>query len=296
MPVTDIELPRVAASSDARRLGATWRADGSVNFAVFTQHGDAVDLVLYGPDQPDREAARVRMTDRTGQVWHVAVAGLDPGWRYGFRVHGPWMPEWGLFFNPDKLLLDPYALEIDRPSEAHPWLLGVMPDGQRHRRDSGPVASKAVLRPADDGFDWGDDHPPDHALEDTVIYEIHVKGFTRRMGGVPGELRGTYAGLGHEAAIGHLSDLGVTAVQLLPVHQHLDDDFLLHRGLVNYWGYNTIGFFAPETRYAASADPVTEFKSMVKSLHAAGIEVILDVVYNHTGEAGPGDIKLFLKF
>ena len=287
MSVSTLDFPHLAPRSDARKLGASWQEDGSVNFAVYTQHGDAVDLVLFAPGEPDREAARVRMTHRSGHVWHVAVAGLTAGWCYGFRVHGPWMPEWGLFFNPDKLLLDPYAKQIDKPSEAHPWMLGSSPDGQRHRRDSARVAPKAVLRPADDGFDWGDDRHPDHAMEDMVIYETHVKGFTKLMGGVPEPLRGSYAGLGHESAIGHLTDLGVTAVQLLPVHQHLDDDFLLLRGLVNYWGYNTIGFFAPETRYAMSGDPVTEFKAMVKSLHAAGIEVILDVVYNHTGEAGP---------
>ena len=277
---------QIAPRSDGRRPGVHWRPDGSVNFAIYTGHGTAVDLVLYAPGS-EQESARVRLTERTGRLWHVALTGLERGWRYGYRVHGPWMPEWGLFFNPDKLLLDPYARQIESPSEFHPWLLGVSGRGQRHRRDSGPVAPKAVLRPAADGFDWGEDVPPNHPLEDTVIYEMHVKGFSQKMGGVPESLRGTYAGLGHEASIGHLVDLGVTAVQLLPVHQHLDDDFLLHRGLVNYWGYNTIGFFAPEIRYAATDDPVVEFKAMVKALHAAGLEVILDVVYNHTGEAGP---------
>ncbi len=282
-----IDHLQTGPTSDGHRLGASWRPDGSVNFAVYTRHGEAVDVVLFTPDNPDREAARVRMTGRAGHIRHVSILGLEPGWRYGYRVHGPWMPEWGLFFNPDKLLLDPYARQIDRPSLSLPALSGVTADGHRHRRDSAPVAAKAVLRPANDAFDWGDDSPPDHALEDTVIYEVHVKGYTRRMGGVPEPIRGTYAGLAHESAIGHLTDLGVTAVQLLPVHQHLDDAFLLDRGLVNYWGYNSIGFFAPETRYAATADPVNEFKSMVRALHAAGIEVILDVVYNHTGEAGP---------
>jgi isoamylase len=273
-------------SGDARRLGATWRADGTVNFAVYSQHGDAVDLVLFAPEAPAREAARVRLTECLGHVWHVAIGGLEPGWLYGFRVHGPWMPEWGLFFNADKLLLDPYARQIHEPSKAHSWLYGVSPAGGRDRFDSVAVAPKAVLRGVGEDFDWGGDTPPDRHLEDTVIYETHVKGFTRRLTAVPESLRGTYAGLGHDAATGYLRDLGVTAVQLMPVHQHLDDDFLLRRGLVNYWGYNSIGFFAPEAGYAATADPVTEFKAMVRALHAAGIEVILDVVYNHTGEAG----------
>ncbi|MBL9151426.1 MAG: glycogen debranching protein GlgX [Verrucomicrobiales bacterium] len=272
---------------DANRLGATWRRDGTVNFAVFSHHGEAVDLVLFRPGSPEREAARVRLADRTGSVWHVAVGGLEPGWLYGFRVHGPWMPEWGQLFNADKLLLDPYARQIHEPSRAHPWLYGVNASGRRDRFDSATVAPKAVLRGPGDDFDWGDDAPPSRRMVDGVIYEMHVKGFTRRLESVPAPLRGTYAGLGHEAAVGYLRDLGVTAVQLLPVHHHLDDDFLLRRGLVNYWGYNTIGFFAPEARYAATDDPVTEFKAMVRSLHAAGIEVILDVVYNHTGEAGP---------
>ncbi|MCB1230600.1 MAG: glycogen debranching protein GlgX [Verrucomicrobiae bacterium] len=285
-PAANAEGIRIATRSDGRRLGATWRRDGSVNFAVYTRHGQAVDLVLYAPGS-ETETARVRMSERTRFVRHVAVEGLAGGWRYGYRVHGPWMPEWGLFFNPDKLLLDPYARHVDTSSRAHPWMLGVAANGKRHRRDSGPVAPKAVLPPADDGFDWEDDAPLDHPLENTVIYEVHVKGFTRRMESLPEDLRGTYAGLGSENAIRHLVNLGVTAVQLLPVHHHLDDDFLIHRGLVNYWGYNSIGFFAPETRYAATDDPVTEFKAMVKSLHSAGIEVILDVVYNHTGEAGP---------
>ncbi|MCB1089218.1 MAG: glycogen debranching enzyme GlgX, partial [Verrucomicrobiae bacterium] len=208
-----LESLRLSAG-DARRLGATWQPDGSVNFAVYTQHGEAVDLVLFDPAAPDREAARVRMTDRTGYLWHVAVAGLEPGWLYGFRVHGPWLPEWGLFFNADKLLLDPYARQIHEPSQAHPWLFGVNASGRRDRFDSAAVAPKAVLRKPDDGFDWGEDQRPDRPLENSVIYETHVKGFSKRLDALPAELRGTYAGLGHEASISYLRDLGITAVQL----------------------------------------------------------------------------------
>jgi isoamylase len=283
-------------SGDARCLGASWREDGAVNFAVFTQHGDAVDLVLFHPDRPGREAARMRFTERTGQIRHIAVQGLSAGWLYGFRVHGQWMPEWGLLFNAEKVLLDPYARQIHEPSRAHPWLYGVDPAGHRDRYDSAAVAPKAVLRSRDDAhFDWGGDRRPEHPLEESVIYETHVKGFSRRLPGLPEALRGTYAGLANDVSIAYLRDLGITAVQLLPVHHHLDDDFLLRRGLSNYWGYNTIGFFAPEARYAATDDPVREFKGMVKALHAAGIEVILDVVYNHTGEAGPGGPLVFLR-
>ena len=285
---SSLEEIELAEHSDGRRLGVHWRSDGSVNFAVYSRNASAIDLVLFSPENPDREAARVRLTERVNRTWHVALRGVTPGWRYGYRVHGPWMPEWGFFFNADKLLLDPYATHIDGPSEAHPWMRGTAgKDFRRNRHDSGPVAPKGLIPPADEAFDWRGDTRPDRPLEDTVIYETHVKGFTQQMGGVPEHLRGSYAGLAHEAAIGHLNHLGVTAVQLLPVHQHLDDDFLRKRGLVNYWGYNTIGFFAPEARYAATENPVTEFKAMVRALHAAGIEVILDVVYNHTGEAGP---------
>ncbi|MCB1233976.1 MAG: glycogen debranching protein GlgX, partial [Verrucomicrobiae bacterium] len=267
-------------------LGATPLPDGrGVNFSVFSQHGDAVDLILFDREAPDREAARVRVTGRTGHLRHVEVRGVEAGQVYGYRVHGPWMPEWGLLFNPDKLLLDPYARRVLGPSAAHPAMIGKSEHG-RDRRDSVAVAPKGVVVDSS-GFDWGDDRPPEVPPDQSVVYELHVKGFTRQMPGVPEDLRGTYAGLGSDAAIAYLKALGITAVQLMPVHQHLDDGFLVDRGLVNYWGYNTIGFFAPEARYAATGDPVSEFKSMVRALHAAGIEVILDVVFNHTGEAGP---------
>ena len=276
-------------------LGATVLAEGVTNFAVSSSSAEAVDLVLFDPESPEREMARVRMGNRTGNIWHVAVRGIGPGQVYGYRVHGPWRPEWGVFANAHKLLLDPYARRVLGASRAHPSMWDFPKRERRDRIDSGAHAPKGVVVAGD--FDWGDDRLPRISHDDLIVCEMHLKGFTRLMPGVPEEIRGTYAGLGHEASISYLKGMGITAVQLLPIHHHLDDIFLLERGLVNYWGYNTIGFFAPETRYSATGDPVTEFKAMVKSLHAAGLEVILDVVYNHTGEAAlGGPVCLFRGF
>lgn len=278
-------------------LGATALPDGTVNFAVNAPQATSVELCLFlDPVRPTKESLRVPLTERHGDTLHLAIAGLPSGSTYGYRVDGPWDPLAGLLFNPHKLLLDPYARRLAGPSRYHPSLRARDESGDRERTDSAAHAPRALV-PLFHPYDWEDDAPPSTPMTETVICEMHVKGFSQLNPGVPEPLRGSYAGLAHPASTGYLRDLGITAVQLLPVHQHLDDGFLLERGLVNYWGYNTLGFFAPEARYAASGDPVTEFRDMVKALHRAGLEVILDVVYNHTCEAGPdGPTCLFRGF
>jgi glycogen operon protein len=261
-----------------------------VNFALFSSQATAVDLCLFDTDDPVLELGRVRMSQRSGDIWHARVHGCTANQLYGYRVHGPWNPAAGLFFNPNKLLLDPFARGFSEPARFHPSQVPVATDStnselpQPSHVDSAPHLPRCIV--TSNGFDWEGDRPPAIPFANTLIYELHVKGFTQLHPAVPEPLRGTYAGLANEAAIGYLCDLGVTAVQLMPVHYHLDDRFLIERGLVNYWGYNTLGFFAPDPRYAAGPDPIAEFKGMVKALHRAGIEVILDVVYNHTGETG----------
>ncbi|HET7519963.1 MAG TPA: glycogen debranching protein GlgX [Candidatus Limnocylindria bacterium] len=262
-------------------LGATWDGAG-VNFAIFSENARGVELCLFDAD--DRET-RIRLTEQTDQVWHAYLPDVRPGQRYGYRVHGPYNPAQGHRFNARKLLMDPYAKRIDGPIDWSDRLFGYHvggEDDQPDERDSAPNVPKCVV--VDPAFVWSDDRPLKTPWEQTVIYEAHVKGFTALHPEVPDELRGTYAGLASPAVVDHLTSLGVTALELLPVHQHVNDRHLVERGLTNYWGYNTIGFFAPESRYAATDDPVGEFKSAVKRLHDAGIEVILDVVYNHTGE------------
>jgi glycogen operon protein len=268
-------------------LGATRLVDGSWNFAVFSAHATAVDLCFFDAEDPVHERSRVRLQQRTGSVWHGAISGVEAGQHYGFRVHGPWVPEHGHRFNPNKLLIDPYAFAIS-------GRLGydrLMSDlgNQLTRWNSAEAVPKSIL--VDRWFDWEGVERPNRSWADTILYELHVAGFTRRFPGIPERLRGTYAGLAHPEAIRYLTDLGITAVQVMPVHHHIDDGHLLEKGLTNYWGYQTIGFFAPETRYAAASpdrgEHVNEFKGMVKALHRAGIEVILDVVYNHTGEGSP---------
>jgi glycogen operon protein len=263
-------------------LGATWDGSGT-NFALFSRHATAVDLCLFD----DGRERRIRMPERDELVWHCYLPGIGPGQRYGFRVHGPYEPRQGHRFNPNKLLLDPYAQLIDDSISPVDQLFGYRvgdPEGDLSfdERDSAAHMPKCVV--VDPSFDWGEDRPPRTPLEETLIYEAHVKGLTRLHPDVPNDRRGTYAGLAHEALLAHLQRLGVTAVELLPLHQHLDERSLLDRGLTNYWGYNTVGFFAPDPRFAATPDPVRELKQTVKTLHANGIEVILDVVYNHTGE------------
>jgi isoamylase len=270
---------------DPHLLGATVMTEG-VNFAVHSRQAAAVDLCLYDPAEASREIARVRMRRSERDVWHVFVKGLKPGALYGYRAHGPWLPLNGLRFNPHKLLLDPYAKAVVGTPQARADMLA--PEGPHSllgATDNGSTALKSVV--VDESYDWQGDKLPRTPWSDTILYELHVKGFTQKHPKVPAEFRGSYAGLAQPAVIQYLKQLGITAVQLLPVHQHLDDGFLVDRGLTNYWGYNTIGFFAPHNEYAATRDPleqVREFKDMVRALHAAGIEVILDVVYNHTAE------------
>ena len=236
---------------------------------------------------------QIPVTDNDADVWHAFVPGVGPGQSYGYRVGGPWDPARGLRCNPAKLLLDPYARAISGTVSFGPEVLGQdeTDPGKPSSLDSaGHVPRSLVVDPA---FSWQDDQRPWHRYADTVLYEIHVKGFTMRHPDIPPALRGTYAGLGHEAAIAHLLDLGVTTVELLPVHQNVPEAFLVARGLTNYWGYNTIGFFAPHNGYSAAVQAgrpggqVAEFKTMVDALHRAGLEVVLDVVFNHTAEAGP---------
>ncbi len=259
-------------------------ADG-FNFSIFSEHAAAIDLCLYDREDPARETARVRLPHREGDVWHVALGGLEPGQLYGYRVHGPYAPPNGHRFNPNKLVLDPYARAISARTEWHATMTGG-DDLVRDESDSAPHVAKGVI--PDDEFDWEGDQPPGTPLDESIIYELHVKGFTRQFPKLDWQLQGTYAGLGSEPVVNYLKELGITAVQLLPVHHHIDDGFLLDKGLTNYWGYNTVGYFAPEARYTAGdstrGEQVFEFKEMVKALHRAGIEVILDVVYNHTGE------------
>ncbi len=262
-------------------LGATWDGSG-VNFAIFSEHGRSVDLCLFDADGTEQ---RIRLTEQTDLVWHCYLPEAIPGQRYGYRVDGAYAPAEGHRFNSAKLLIDPYAKRLDGEVRWDDALFGYrigdedVPDD----RDSAEFVPKAVV--VDQSFSWGDDAQPGVPLEDTLIYEVHVRGFTQLHPDVPPELRGTYAGMSSAPAIEYLTELGITAVELLPVHQHVDERHLVEQGLRNYWGYNTIGFFAPDVRYAATDDVVSEFKSMVRRLHAAGIEVILDVVYNHTGES-----------
>lgn len=276
--------------------GVTLTGDGA-HFVVYSRHATAVDLCLYDAADPARETARARLTHGESDLWHVWVPGVKAGQLYGYRAHGPWLPNNALRYNPNKLLLDPYALAIQGDPSGRTSMLG--PHGPLVRPgalDNGPEALKSVV--IDGGFDWQDDRPPGIPWQHTILYELHVKGFTRQHPALPPELRGTYAGLAHPAVLDHLRRLGVTSLQLLPVHQHLDDQFLLDRGLTNYWGYNTIGFFAPHAEYAAARDPqaqVREFKQMVRDLHAAGFEVILDVVYNHTAEGDENGPTLMLR-
>jgi isoamylase len=261
-------------------LGASFDGKGT-NFALFSEVAQRVELVLVDDDDGER---RVPVTEVDGFVWHCYLPNIGPGQRYGYRVHGPWHPQLGHRCNPVKLLLDPYTRAVDGQVDNHASLFERSPGGRSRSDSAGHTMLGVVTDPA---FDWGDDRPPRQSYTDSVIYEAHVRGLTRTHPDVPPELRGTYAGLAHPAVVEHLTGLGVTAVELMPVHQYVQDGVLQGRGLSNYWGYNTIGFFAPHNAYAAHRTrgrQVTEFKSMVKALHAAGLEVILDVVYNHTAE------------
>jgi glycogen operon protein len=270
-------------------LGATWDGAG-VNFALFSEHATKVELCLFASHEDQKEAERIEVRFRDDLIWHCYLPDALPGQPYGYRVHGPYEPAQGHRFNGNKIVLDPYARAIGRDLKWDDSLFGYKvadpaADLSFDERDNAAVCPLAAV--LDNAFTWGDDRPPRTPWHETLIYELHVKGFTQRMPGVPEEQRGTYAGLGSDAAIEHLKSLNVTAVELLPVHHHVDDRHLLERGQCNYWGYNTLGFFAPDLRYASRQSPrkaVQEFKKMVRTLHAAGIEIILDVVYNHTAE------------
>ena len=270
-------------------LGAVYDGMG-VNFALYAEHATEVELCLFDSAEAPEERERVRLRERTGFVWHSYLPDLEPGQVYGYRVGGPYEPQKGLRYNRSKLLLDPYARAVAGALDYRGPVFGYRIDDPAadlsfSDEDSAPHVPRGIV--VDDRFDWEDDRLLRVPLHCSVIYEVHVKGFTMRHPGVPEELRGTYAGMAHPAAVDHLKSLGVTAVELLPVHELIDEGHVLDRGLRNYWGYNTINFFSPAARYARAREPggqVREFKEMVKALHRAGIEVILDVVYNHTAE------------
>ncbi|MDH6112870.1 isoamylase [Kitasatospora sp. MAP12-15] len=286
-------------------LGARYRHDPSgtdgTNFALWAAGAEAVELCLF---DEDGQETRHRLTEQTFQTWHGYLPGVGPGQRYGYRVHGRWDPWTGARWNPAKLLLDPYARAVDGEFTGHDasygsvrdWPEREVADTVRDNRDSAPYVAKSVVVHDDD--DWSDDRRPKTPWAETVIYELHVRGFTMRHPGIPAELRGTYAGLAHPAAVEYLVGLGVTAVELLPVHQFASEEHLQRAGLSNYWGYNSIGYFAPHGGYSSSGtrgQQVGEFKRMVRALHRAGIEVILDVVYNHTAEGNENGPSLSLR-
>jgi len=270
-------------------LGATWDGRG-VNFALFSEHATMVELCLFDSVDARAESRRVPLTEQTDRVWHAYLPDMRPGQLYGYRVHGPYEPERGHRFNPAKVLVDPYAKAVARPVRWDDALFGYRvgdpaADLVSDDRDSAAFAPLSVV--IDPTFDWQGDRRPTIPWHKTVIYEAHVKGFTKLHPDVPPERRGTYAGLAEPAMIAHLKRLGVTAIELMPVHHHTDDRVLVERGLTNYWSYSTLCYFAPDLRYSSALTAegaVVEFKAMVRALHAAGIEVILDVVYNHTAE------------
>ena len=268
-------------------LGATWDG-GGVNFALYSEHAQGVLLCLYNAGDGATSAC-IKMTEKTNNVWHVYLPEVQPGQLYGYRVTGPYDPARGHRFNPNKLLLDPYAKAIGRDLIWHDSLYGFNPKNHKELddRDSSPYAPLGVV--VDTAFTWGDDRPLRIPWDETIIYEVHMKGFTARHPEVPESLRGTYLGFTSDPVLKYLKDLGVTTVEFLPIHHFIDEHVLAQKGLVNYWGYNTLAYFAPSTRYSRGKrgwDALNEFKIMVRTLHREGIEVILDVVYNHTAETG----------
>ncbi len=270
-------------------LGATYDGKG-VNFSVFSDNATGVEVCLFDSNDSERLIATIPMTEKTFSVWHVYLPDLKPGQLYGFRVDGPYKPEDGMRFNKHKLLIDPNAKAISGVLEWHDSLFGYDLKGEEkdlkiNTEDSAPYLPKAIV--VEDSFDWEDDRPLKIPYHNTIIYETHVKGFTQLNKEIPEDLRGTYAGIAHPASIKYLKKLGITAIELMPVHHFVVDRHLQEKGLTNYWGYNTINFFSPDIRYSSqkkAGKQIEEFKQMVKELHKAGIEVILDVVYNHTGE------------
>ena len=281
-------------------LGATWTGVG-VNFALFSAHATKVELCLFDSGDSTTEAARIALPEQTDMVWHGFFPDIRPNQLYGYRVHGPYEPGQGHRFNPHKVVMDPYAKSVARMIRWADEMFGYRvgdpgADLSCDDRDSAPFAPLAAV--VDPAFTWGDDRPPRTPWHRTVIYEMHVRGFSMRHPQIPERVRGTYEALTTEWAINHLKRLGVTAVELMPVHHNARDRHLEEKGLTNYWGYNSYGYFAPERRYAASRTPagsVREFKRMVRALHAAGLEVILDVVYNHTAEGNHLGPTLSLK-
>ncbi|HEX5754306.1 MAG TPA: glycogen debranching protein GlgX [Archangium sp.] len=270
-------------------LGATYLGNG-VNFAVFSEHARKIEVCLFDADNPARELRRYVLPEHTEHVWHGFIPGVQTGTLYGFRAHGAYEPRRGMRFNPHKLLVDPYARalhgQVDFSAPVYAYELGAEEqDLAFDIRDSAAGVPKAVV--LTDDFDWDGDSSPAVPLHRTLLYEAHVKGLTKLHPDIPEHQRGTYAALGHPALIEHLRRLGVTALELLPIHTHVDEPFLVNKGFTNYWGYSTLGYFSPDARFSSSGSrggQVAEFKSMVKALHRAGIEVILDVVYNHTCE------------
>ncbi|HEX4834055.1 MAG TPA: glycogen debranching protein GlgX [Trebonia sp.] len=287
----------MTAPGDPFALGAHVRADGAgVNFSVSSHVADSVTLCLFDSAEPGAGTEqRVELDDYDAGVWHGFIPGLSAGQAYGYRVAGPWDPAAGLRCNPGKLLLDPYARAFHGDVRFGPEVAGhdLADPAKPSALDSAAFVPRSLVTDGRD-YDWAGDEPPRHSYADTIIYEAHAKGLTARHPDVPPELRGTYAGLAHEAVTGYLRDLGVTAVELLPVHHFVPEQFLLDRGLTNYWGYNSVGFFAPHAGYSAAVragqpgGQVGEFRDMVRALHRAGLEVILDVVFNHTAEGGWG--------
>jgi len=274
---------------DAYPLGATWDG-GGVNFALYAENATAVDLCFFDHEHSETETVRISIQERSHQIWHAYIPDIQPGQLYGYRVYGPYKPQSGHRFNGNKVLLDPYAKAVAGNIQWDPALFGYElgsdeADLSFSELDNVAFVPKSVV--VDPSYDWEDDQSPKTDYHQTVIYEMHVKGFTKMHPGIPENIKGTYAGLAHPTSINYLKELGVTAVELMPVHQCISDHHLVEKGLSNYWGYNTIAFFAPDSRFASSdirGEQVREFKDMVKALHKAGIEVILDVVYNHTGE------------
>ena len=267
-------------------LGATWDGQGT-NFALYSENATGIELCLF--DEQGVET-RVPLREQTAFVWHGYLPSVKPGQRYGYRVHGEYAPERGLRFNPNVVLLDPYAKALDGTEQFDRGVFGYVPGGEDSVMQEEEQRGAPLGIVVDPRFDWGDSQKPDVPFHQSVIYEAHVKGLTMTHPDVPDELRGTYAGIATEPILFYLRELGITSIELMPVHQHVDDPFLLDKGLTNYWGYSTLSFFAPDVRYSAEArkgnpaGAVDEFKQMVKALHASGIEVILDVVYNHTAE------------
>jgi len=285
---------------DPYPLGATWTGVG-VNFALFSAHATKVELCLFDSPDAKKESARIALPEHTDMVWHAFLTDVRPNQLYGYRVHGPYDPSTGHRYNPNKVVMDPYARSVARTIRWADEMFGYVvghadEDMSFDTRDNAQYAPLAAV--VDPAFTWGDDRPPRTPWHNTVIYEMHVRGFSKLHPSIPERLRGTYEALTMEPAIEHLKKLGVTAVELMPVHHHSRDRHLDQRGLTNYWGYNSFGYFAPERRLAASRTPagaVREFKRMVRALHAAGLEVILDVVYNHTAEGNHMGPTLSLK-